>query len=156
MAFAAMLGGMARSNAKLGAAHGLASALSGRLEAPHGLITARLSPYVMKENISVAIELGRSDVLARYQKLAVILTLNNDADIEDSVQWVDSMLTKLQLPLLSDYGLCNTMFEEVADDALRSCTIKGNPLPLNQQRLLTILQQVCSVKLSLSNIKFSE
>ena len=48
------------------------------------------------------------------------------------------------------------MFEEVADDALRICTIKGNPLPLNQQRLLTILQQVCSVKLSLSNIKFSE
>ncbi|OBU26478.1 iron-containing alcohol dehydrogenase [Photobacterium aquimaris] len=143
MAFAAMLGGMARSNAKLGAAHGLASSLSGRLNAPHGLITARLAPYVMAENISVAIELGRSDVLARYQKLAVILTMNSDANIEDSVQWVDSILTKLQLPLLSKYGLCNTTFEEVAEDALRTCAIKGNPLPLNQQRLITILEQVC-------------
>ena len=143
MAFAAMLGGMASSNVKLGAAHGLASALGGRLEAPHGLITARLSPYVMKENISVATELGRSDVLARYRKVAVILTMNIDASVEEGVQWVEGMLTKLQLPLLSDYGLCNTMFEEVADDALRTSAIKGNPLPLNQERLMTILRQVC-------------
>ncbi|PSV17986.1 alcohol dehydrogenase [Photobacterium kishitanii] len=145
IAFAAMLGGMARSNAKLGAAHGLASALSGRLNAPHGLITAQLSPYVMTENISVAIELGRSDVLARYQKLAVILTMNKDANIDDSVRWVENILIKLQLPSLSVYGLCNTMFEEVAEDALRTSAIKGNPLPLNQQRLITILQQVCGL-----------
>ena len=63
--------------------------------------------------------------------------------IEDSVQWVENVLIKLQLPLLSDYGLCNTMFEEVAEDALRTNAIKGNPLPLNQQRLITILRQVC-------------
>lgn len=43
LSFAAMLGGMAATNAKLGAAHGLASALGGKLDAPHSVITARLA-----------------------------------------------------------------------------------------------------------------
>ncbi|MCG3887478.1 iron-containing alcohol dehydrogenase [Photobacterium leiognathi] len=143
MAFAAMLGGMARTNAKLGAAHGLASALSGRLKAPHGLITARLSPYVMRENINVALEVGRNDVLSRYRKVATLLTGDDIADIEQGIDWVVSAIDKLNLPTLSEFGLCNTLFEIVADDALRSHAIKGNPLPLTQLRLINILQQVC-------------
>lgn len=143
MSFAAMLGGMALANAKLGAAHGLASALGGRLDAPHGLITAQLSPYVMQENVLAAREAGRADVLNRYRQLACILTGRMNAEIIDGILWTKRTLKRLNLPPISDYGLCNVMFNEVAEDALLSNAIKGNPLPLNKARLLSILEQIC-------------
>ncbi|PNI06369.1 alcohol dehydrogenase [Vibrio diazotrophicus] len=143
LSFAAMLGGMASTNAKLGAAHGLASALCGKLEAPHSVITARLSPYVMLENINAARLAGRNDILHRYKHVAELLTGNDQAKIEDGVAWVEDMLDTLELPLLSSFGVCNTSFEKVAQDALKSNSIKGNPIPLTKERLVYILNQVC-------------
>ncbi|WP_162062860.1 iron-containing alcohol dehydrogenase [Vibrio taketomensis] len=143
LSFAAMLGGMAITNAKLGAAHGLASALGGKLAAPHSVITARLAPYVMQENIRAAEKSGRADVLARYRKMAQLLTKRTNACRDDSVLWVNMMLEKLELPKLSEFGVCQTSFERVADDALMSVAIKGNPLPLTKDRLMYILEQVC-------------
>ncbi len=152
MSFAAMLGGMALANAKLGAAHGLASSLGGRLSAPHGLITAQLAPYVMQENVLAAREAGRADVLNRYRQLACILTGRMDADIVDGIAWTKRTLGRLNLPPVSDYGLCDTMFNEVAEDALLSNAIKGNPLPLNKERLQGILEQICQeCKVDISN-----
>lgn len=143
LSFAAMLGGMASTNAKLGAAHGLASALCGKLEAPHSVITARLSPYVMLENINAARLAGRDDILHRYAHLAELLTGNSQAKMEDGVAWVEDLLDTLGLPLLSSFGVCNTTFEKVAQDALKSNSIKGNPIPLTKERLVYILNQVC-------------
>ncbi|PSU35143.1 iron-containing alcohol dehydrogenase [Photobacterium lutimaris] len=146
MAFAAMLGGMALANAKLGAAHGLASSLGGRLHAPHGLITAQLAPYVMQENVLAAREAGRADVLNRYRQLACILTGRMNAEIIDGIDWTKRTLKRLNLPSVTEYGFCNVMFDEVAEDALLSNSIKGNPLPLNKERLLSILNQICPCK----------
>ncbi|WP_114764314.1 iron-containing alcohol dehydrogenase [Vibrio rhodolitus] len=143
LSFAAMLGGMAITNAKLGAAHGLASALGGKLAAPHSVITARLAPFVMQENIRSAEQAGRADVLSRYRKMAYLLTGRTNACRDDSVLWVNMMLEKLKLPNLNEFGVCRTSFEQVADDALKSVAIKGNPLPLTKDRLMHILQQVC-------------
>ncbi len=143
LSFAAMLGGMAITNAKLGAAHGLASALGGKISAPHSVITARLAPHVMMENIKAAKRAGRSDVLNRYRTMAQLLTGRNDASIEDSIQWVNMILERLSLPHLSDFGVCGTSFEQVAADAMKSVAIKGNPIPLTEDRLIYILNQVC-------------
>ncbi|MBA5763055.1 iron-containing alcohol dehydrogenase [Vibrio sp. 404] len=143
LSFAAMLGGMAITNAKLGAAHGLASALGGKLAAPHSVITARLAPFVMQENIRAAKKAGRADVLARYRKMAQLLTGRANASRDDAVLWTNMMLEKLKLPDLNEFGVCKTSFEQVVDDALKSVAIKGNPLPLTKERLMFILQQVC-------------
>ncbi|OEF10438.1 iron-containing alcohol dehydrogenase [Vibrio genomosp. F10] len=143
LSFAAMLGGMAMTNAKLGAAHGLAAALGGKLNAPHSVITSRLAPYVMKENIEAAKDAGRKDVLKRYIRLAQLVTGRTNVHVEDGVLWVQMMLDKLELPVLSDYGVCSTSFDKVAEDALMSVAIKGNPLPLTKERLVYILDQVC-------------
>tara|TARA_Y100001960_G_scaffold325136_1_gene406940 strand:- start:1497 stop:2750 length:1254 start_codon:yes stop_codon:yes gene_type:complete len=143
LSFASMLGGMAITNAKLGAAHGLASALGGKLNAPHSIITARLAPHVMAENIKVARKLGRSDLLSRYKKMAQILMEREETTIEQSITWVSWALSKLNLPQLSQFGVCATSFELVAEDALKSIAIKGNPIPLTRERLICILEQVC-------------
>lgn len=143
MAFASMLGGMAQSNAKLGAAHGLAAALGAVLDAPHGAIIAQLAPYVMAENILAAREAGRISLLNRYRQLACILTGRMNAEPSDGIVWVQRILRRLGLETLPELGLCDTMFEKVAASALRSSSIKGNPLPLSESRLVHILQQVC-------------
>lgn len=143
LSFAALLGGMAITNAKLGAAHGLASALGGKLDAPHSVITARLAPHVMQENINAARQAGRSDVISRYKRLAQLVTDRTNANEHDGVLWVKMVLDKLALPQLGKFGVCQTSFEQVADDALKSVAIKGNPLPLTQDRLVYILRQVC-------------
>ncbi|MDC5821406.1 iron-containing alcohol dehydrogenase [Vibrio europaeus] len=148
LSFAAMLGGMAITNAKLGAAHGLASALGGKLDAPHSVITGRLAPFVMTENIKAAKQAGRGDVLYRYSKVAQILTGRVNACRDDAILWVNMMLEKLALPKLDSFGICTTSFEEVADDALKSVAIKGNPLPLTKERLTYILRQVCQCQQS--------
>ncbi|EKO3902811.1 iron-containing alcohol dehydrogenase [Vibrio fluvialis] len=146
LSFAAMLGGMAITNAKLGAAHGLASALGGKLDAPHSVITARLAPYVMRENIHAAQLAGREDVLARYRRLSHLLTGRKNANVEDGALWAQMMLDKLKLPTLSEYGVCSTSFEQVARDAMKSNAIKGNPIPLTSERLIYILNQVCACR----------
>ncbi|CZF85463.1 iron-containing alcohol dehydrogenase [Grimontia marina] len=151
MAFSSMLGGMAQSNTKLGAAHGLAAALGAVLDAPHGAITAQLAPYVMAENILAAREAGRISLLNRYRQLACILTGRMNAEPSDGIVWVQRILRRLDLETLPQLGLCDTMFEEVAVSALRSSSIKGNPLPLSESRLIHILQQVCQS----SNLKES-
>jgi alcohol dehydrogenase class IV len=143
VSFAAMLGGMAITNAKLGAAHGLASAIGGKIDAPHSIITARLAPFVMSENIAAAKRAGRNDLLNRYRKIAQIVTENSDVHWDDSILWVQVMLDKLSIPHLSEFGLCEIDLNEIVDDALKSVAIKGNPLPLTRERLLFVLNQVC-------------
>ncbi|GAL20985.1 iron-containing alcohol dehydrogenase [Vibrio maritimus] len=97
----------------------------------------------MMENIKAAKRAGRSDVLNRYRTMAQILTGRNDASIEDSIQWVNMILERLALPQLSEFGVCGTSFEQVAADAMKSMAIKGNPIPLTEDRLIYILNQVC-------------
>ncbi len=144
LSFAAMLGGMASTNAFLGAAHGLAASLAGKMNAPHSIITARLAPFVMDENIKVAQLEGKLNVLKRYQTMARILTNHSDAHMSDGVAWVKMILEQLAIPPLSQFGVCRTSFEQVVDGAMKSISIKGNPLPLTKARLTFILDQVCS------------
>ncbi|MDD1783343.1 iron-containing alcohol dehydrogenase [Enterovibrio sp. ZSDZ35] len=143
MAFASMLGGMAQSNAKLGAAHGLAAALGGMLDAPHGVITAQLAPYVMAENILAARDAGRISLLNRYRQLACILTGRHNAEPSDGILWVQRTLKRLEIPSLCEYGLCDSVFEQVAKQAMKSSSIKGNALPLSEERLISILDRMC-------------
>lgn len=143
LSFAAMLGGMAQTNAKLGGIHGLASALGGELKAPHGVITARLAPYVMRENILNAEANQEEVILGRYQTMAHILTGRQNANLHDAVLWVESILSRLDIPELGEFGVCATTFDVVAESALKSVDIRGNASTLDQQRLVNILQSVC-------------
>ena len=51
MALASLLGGLALANARLGAVHGFAGPLGGRLGAAHGAVCAALLPHVVAANV---------------------------------------------------------------------------------------------------------
>ena len=73
MALAALFGGIALANARLGAVHGFASVLGGTTGHPHGAICARLLPFVMEANIRAVHERGDPTIIQRQKELRDIL-----------------------------------------------------------------------------------
>lgn len=139
MAFAAMLGGVALANGKLGAVHGFAGPLGGMFRAPHGAVCACLLPAVMKINIETLRNQGNTEKLERFRKLAVILTANKKATPEDGSKWIETLVKKLRVPSLSAFNVTRESFPILAEKAKAASSMKGNPVLLNDRQLLEIL-----------------
>jgi alcohol dehydrogenase class IV len=140
MALAALMGGLALANAKLGAVHGFAGVLGGMYNAPHGDICAALLPPVMEINIRAMQQREASHpALKRYQEVATWLTQNPEASLEDGVTWVRDTAKKLQIKPLSTYGIRQEDFPEIIEKSSRASSMKGNPIVLTNDELAEIL-----------------
>jgi alcohol dehydrogenase class IV len=145
MATAALFGGLALANAKLGAVHGLAGVLGGAFGRPHGAICARLLPFVMDANIRV-LENQRADDLARlrynrYIEVARLLTGDPRADARDGVAWVRALCDELEIPGLAIEGANPAGLRPIIEGAQRASSMRGNPVELTDAQLLDILQR---------------
>ncbi|MBN1396521.1 MAG: iron-containing alcohol dehydrogenase [Bacteroidetes bacterium] len=142
MCVASLFSGLALANAKLGAVHGLAAPLGGLLSAPHGLICARLLPFVIEANVNSLLENGRpSDSLNRFETAAQILTDNIKAKAIDAVNWITKICLEMKIPALKDIGLKESHIPEIVRQAKNSSSTKGNPMELTEEKLTQILQQ---------------
>ena len=142
MALAALFSGLALSNAKLGAVHGIAAPLGGMTAAPHGAACSRLLPEVMDVNIRLLRGgAGAPGALERYTEVARILTTDPAATPEAGADWVRGLTEALGIPGLSGYGLTAGMFEELAGKALKASSMKGNPVPLGVEDIVGILSK---------------
>jgi alcohol dehydrogenase class IV len=141
MAFAAMLGGMALANVKLGAVHGFAGPLGGMFPVPHGAVCAALLPAVMEINIRVLEEQKHIKSIAKYLEVAQILTGNKDAKIEDGINWAGEMVKALKIPTLSAFGLSASNFPVLVEKAKKASSMQGNPVSLSEKQLTEILEK---------------
>lgn len=141
MAFASMLGGMALANVKLGAVHGFAGPIGGMFPIPHGSVCACLLPAVLEVNISTLKKKNQATLLARFGEAAKILTGEKSATADDAIFWTKTLILKLQIPSLSDFGLSTADFPILAEKAKNSSSMKGNPVELNNEQLFTILEK---------------
>ncbi len=142
MSLASLFGGLALANAKLGAVHGFAGPLGGMISAPHGVICARLLPYVMETNVKALQERAPgSPALARYDEVARLLTGRGGAKAVDGVAWVQGLCGVLKVPPLSEFGFAEKDFPEAVAKAQRASSMKGNPIPLTDDELLEILRR---------------
>ena len=142
MALASLFGGIALANASLGAVHGFASPLGGMLHAPHGALCARLLPLVMKANIYALQARGpEHPALTRYAEIAQILTGDKNATALDGLEWVRNLVSMLNIPGLSAYGMSKADFSTAVENTMKANSFKGNPIPLNRDDLTTILEQ---------------
>ncbi len=142
MALASLFSGLALANAKLGAVHGFAGPLGGMISAPHGVICARLLPFVCQANVQ-ALQSREPDspALARYEQIARILTDETTAQAADPVAWVQGLCAALKVPPLAQFGLKEKDFPTVVAKTQKSSGIKGNPISLTDEELMEILEK---------------
>jgi len=142
MALASLFGGLGLANAKLGAVHGFAGPLGGMFSAPHGVICARLLPFVMEANVRALLSREPSSpALVRYAEAAQLLTGQSTARPSDGVEWIQELCAALKVPALSEFGLTQEDFPTAVAKSQKSSSMKGNPIKLTDDELLEILSQ---------------
>ncbi len=142
MAIASLFSGIALANAGLGAVHGFAAPLGGMFPAPHGVICARILPFVMEKNIAaLSARLPDSPALTRYRELAEIVTGTRDAQAESGLKWIENLCHQLRIPPLKAFGLTSKDIPNVVEKAKQASSMKGNPIELTDEELADILRQ---------------
>jgi alcohol dehydrogenase class IV len=142
MALASLFSGLGLANARLGAVHGFAGPLGGMYSAPHGIICARLLPFVMEANVHALRQRGPTSLaLAKYDEAARLLTGSSSTKAADAVTWVQELCLALTVPSLARFGLKEQDFEIIAAKAKKSSSMKGNPIELTDDELLDIIRR---------------
>jgi alcohol dehydrogenase class IV len=142
MAFASLMGGLALANAGLGVVHGFAAPIGGIFPAPHGAVCAALLGPGMAANIrALRSRVPESEFLARYQKVAAVLTGNPGAAPEEGPEFVRILCAELAIPPLRSYGIVEDDVAMLVAQASRSSSMRGNPLSLAPQELAAVLIQ---------------
>ncbi|MDZ7723422.1 MAG: iron-containing alcohol dehydrogenase [candidate division KSB1 bacterium] len=142
MCVASLFGGLALANSKLGAVHGFAGPVGGYLDAPHGMICARLLPLVTRMNIeAVKNDPSLKEVMLRYDDIAEILTGDSHARAADVPDWLHDLTNDLQIGGLAEFGLQKNDIPKLVKQSQKSSSMQGNPVKLNETQLTEILTQ---------------
>jgi alcohol dehydrogenase class IV len=141
MSFAALCGGLALANAGLGAVHGFAGVIGGMFPAPHGAVCARLLPIVMQANIKALQQRAPdSPALAKYQEIAVLLTGNPEASLQQGSDWLFKLNQQLAIEPLKVYGIKSVDFHMIVNQAQKASSMKSNPIVLTEDELSHVLE----------------
>jgi alcohol dehydrogenase class IV len=142
MSYASLLSGLALSNAGLGAVHGFAAPLGGLLRAHHGALCAAVLPHALRVNIrAVRQRLAGSDLIARYKKVAQMLTGKDNAEPDDAASWVNELCQELAIEPLRAFGLTKEQIPVLVDEASRASSMKANALPLFRDEIMEIAER---------------
>ncbi|MBP8963533.1 MAG: iron-containing alcohol dehydrogenase [Opitutaceae bacterium] len=140
MALASLWSGIALANAGLGAVHGFAGAIGGRISAPHGAVCAALLAPVMAANLrALRVRAPQHPSLARYADVARWLTGRAEATADDGVVWVAAQHAAMALPKLAALGVAAADFSEVVAQAQQASSMKANPVVLTADELAAVL-----------------
>jgi len=141
LAMASLLGGMALANVRLGAVHGFAGPMGGMFPIPHGEICACLLPAVMEINYKVLVSTNQQQYLQKYKEVAQIFTGIEDADVGTGIKCIQGLVKRLQIPSLSKLGITSANYPELVEKAKKASSMKGNPVKLTDNQLISILER---------------
>jgi alcohol dehydrogenase class IV len=146
MAYASLISGITLANAGLGIVHGLASAVGGYFDIPHGVVCGTLLAEAAKLNIELLKENDDYFYLKKYAKAGAALSGKNSLDINSpqSVDQYSSLLVeiledwtaKLNIPRLREYGVSKASLDKIAKKAGN----KNNPIQLNNEQIKKLVQ----------------
>jgi alcohol dehydrogenase class IV len=135
---------MALAHCGLGAAHALAGPLGGSFPVPHGVACAATIPHAMRMNVRLAAARGDRRTLGRYADVARALGASgaDDAAVAQAgVAQVEHLCTELEVPKLAAFGVTAEAIPELAAKAMRTSSMKANPVDLDEEDLVEILRQ---------------
>lgn len=142
MCAVSLFGGLALANAGLGAVHGIASVIGGMYNVAHGQVCASLLPAVMMVNISALSDREpESQALTRYSTITQIVTGSSKTTFRDGIQWFSDICIELDIPELRKLGIKKDEFAQIIRASKLSSSMKSNPIELNGEELLEILER---------------
>lgn len=142
MALTSLCGGLALANAKLGAVHGFAGPIGGICDAPHGTVCARLLPLVFAANLTALRQRDAGNpALARMKRVAELLLEDPTATADAAIDWLETLVTDLEIPGLAEFGLTESELPDLVTKAQRASSMKGNPVPLTPDELHAIAEK---------------
>ena len=145
MALAALCGGVALTNAGLGAVHGFAAPLGAQIPVPHGTVCAALLPHVMEANVKALREAGTATAtLDRYAEIGRVLSGQPKLDREEAMQAgvaaAKALVRDLRIPALGSFGLKNEDVPAIVEWARKASSMRYNPVDLDEETLTYILR----------------
>ncbi|NTV66763.1 MAG: iron-containing alcohol dehydrogenase [Chlorobaculum sp.] len=141
MAYAALMSGIALSNAGLGIVHGFASSVGGLFDIPHGTLCATLLAESTRENIrQLRASDGGEAALRKFANASRILTESTTGNVADDcdrlVDLLESLQQRYSFPRLGEFGVREADFDAIIP-ATRS---KTNPVLLDETAMRRILK----------------
>lgn len=135
---ASLLSGLALSNSRLGAVHGLAAAFGGRYSIPHGLICAVSLPYVMETNLFAAEE--------RYGAIGVALTGKRWNSLREAaaagLEYVKMLFHELKIPESLRQYLIPEEDIPLLVKGSRGNSMSGNPVELSDEQITKLIKKI--------------
>ncbi|MBA4350797.1 MAG: alcohol dehydrogenase, partial [Rhodobacter sp.] len=135
LAYVSLTGGIALANSGLGAVHGLAGVIGGLCPAPHGAICGVLLAPILRLNRSHASGDTAHRLNTVFHHIAATLGGRSDDAPETLATWARAA----GLPGLTAQGLPPALHAQVAEAALTSSSMKGNPVTLTVRELMDAL-----------------
>ncbi|WP_298917341.1 iron-containing alcohol dehydrogenase [uncultured Roseobacter sp.] len=139
MAFVSLAGGLALANAGLGAVHGLAGVLGGRLGAPHGLVCGRLLGPVLSANAEHLVQEGKETT--RFDEVADWLGSAFGIDRSDVFHGLPDLLDQWRVPRLDQWIAGDVDLDAIAEEAAKASSMKSNPCALSSSHLVGAMRQ---------------
>lgn len=136
LAWTSLCGGLALANSGLGVVHALAGPLGGLCAAPHGAICGVLLPYSLAANRDAVSEGPRAE---RIEQVLVMIGAAFGTTSGKALSALANWSRSCGLQTLSQLGLSAADREIAAEMAMTSSSMAGNPVPLDQQTVLAIL-----------------
>ncbi|MDD5132646.1 MAG: iron-containing alcohol dehydrogenase, partial [bacterium] len=139
MLYAALLSGIALSNARMGAVHGIAHPLGQKYNLPHGLVCGVLLPYVIEFNLNFA--------TAKYAAIAGVMGgllrgLDKERAAKICIDKTKQLLVEVGFPWrLRELGIKPEDFPQLAKDSMPSGSLKANPRVVSEEDVISILKK---------------
>jgi alcohol dehydrogenase class IV len=138
LAYTSLIGGVALSNAGLGAVHGLAGVIGGQSAAPHGVICGRLLGPILRLNFDSALA-GGTD-LTRYREITSNLAACFGLHRETAFKDLPEKLDQLGLPRLDTWLSDAADLAAIANQANSSSSMKANPVFIEPEALVQAIR----------------
>ena len=142
MALASLFGGLALTNAGLGAVHGFAAPIGGMFSAPHGAVCAALLPHVMDLNVrALRARAPGGESLRRHDEVARLLTGSETATAGDGIARVRDLCRELRIAPLRAYGISVNDLSVLVEKSAQASSMKANPIALTAEEMREILER---------------
>jgi len=142
LAWVSLSGGLALENAGLGAVHGLAGVIGGIIPAAHGALCGALLGPVLEMNRTRATNAASLRLVEVCAMIGAAFGCSAAGAPARLAEW----LRDTGLPGLTAQGLDPARHDQIADAALTSSSIKGNPVALSAADLREILNQASQAR----------